>query len=244
MTGGGVTEDVHDAAHGIPGIAEQVRRARRAREIDHAFQIRRAARPELPRQVLSRYAQRLGDMPCLGRDAGAAQHFVPRGELQAIGQPQQPGRVRQRRTARHLCRARRDPFPCDRIVHALDQYTEPRITTGLEQRTIVRADRGERVHRDAWKARGQRQPLAITMANVDDDGIDEPLREQPLDRLKTPTQPHTAGAARITALDRAPRLAARMEHGHDRIRGGRGGHVCTSACCISAACSNTSRALS
>ncbi len=82
------------------------------------------------------------------------------------------------------------------------------------------------------------------MANVDDDGIDEALREQPLDGLKTPAQSYAAGVARITAFDRAPRLSAGMENGDDRIRRARGGHVCTSACCISTACSSTSRALS
>src|SRR6266568_1296520 len=44
---------------------------------------------DLARQVLARDAERLGDVSRLRRDADASQHFIPRGDLQPVGEAQQ-----------------------------------------------------------------------------------------------------------------------------------------------------------
>src|SRR5207247_1680528 len=75
--------------HAVAWVAEQVGRARRARQVDHALQVRRPARGELARQVLARDPERLSEVRGLRRDADAAQHLIPRGQLQAAGEAQQ-----------------------------------------------------------------------------------------------------------------------------------------------------------
>ena len=91
------------------------------------------------------------------------------------------------------------------------------------------------------------------MADIEDHGVDEPLLEQAPHFLDAAAEAHAARAARVAALYGATRFAPRMKYRNDGIRGDRRArpisairpaHVCTNACCISPACSRTSRALS
>ncbi len=220
MAGRRIAEDPDDLPHGVPGVAEQIRGARRAREVDHALQVRGAAGRELARQVLARDPELARHVGGLGRDPEPAQHLVPGRELQAVGEPQQLRRVRQRLAAGRLGGPRRDPLARDRGVDALDEDAgEPCRMAGREQHPIVGAERRERVHRDAREAGGQREGQGGRGLHIQHDGVHQALVQQTLDRLEAAAQPHPAGAARVALLHRAARVAARVEHGHD---GGRG----------------------
>src|SRR5437660_8626455 len=135
---GGIPQDPYHLPHAVARVAEQVGRARRARQVDHALQVRRPARGELARQVLARDPERLSEVRGLRRDADAAQHLIPRGQLQAVGEAQQLGGVGQRRAPRHLRGPRRDPLARDRVIYSLHQDAgEPRRVARRQQGAVV-----------------------------------------------------------------------------------------------------------
>jgi hypothetical protein len=55
------------------------------------------------------------------------------------------------------------------------------------------------------------------MTNVEDDGVDQPLLEQPFDFLDRSTQPDAAGPPGVSTLDRAACLAPRVKYWNDWI---------------------------
>ena len=134
-----IAQDANDAAHRIPRVPQQVRGAGGARQINNPLQVRRAAGPEFPRQMLSRHAQRRGDMARLRGRARAAQHLLPRGELEPIGETQEPGRIRQRASSSDLGGAGGNPLARDGVIDAFDENTsEPGITARREEGAIIR----------------------------------------------------------------------------------------------------------
>jgi hypothetical protein len=134
-------KDLNDGLYREAGVTEQLGGAGSAREVNHAFEVWRAASSKLAGQVFAADAEPAGKHRGSHRPLDLANQHIPGGLLQRLGQPKHARSIDQRAPPLGSDGEAKQEIANHRIVYPLHQHCRYGVRpAGQEQVAIVRTE--------------------------------------------------------------------------------------------------------